>query len=282
MNMLKIIGLISAQVLILCSSAHAQGVIQEGQTSEAKKVSPITIKIEQAVVAINSSIHLSAAGDKAAQDGSWELAVSFYQKAVSLWSGNLAANYGLAKCYHQAGDTDKEIAAYQAAIYADDTSASIFRENHPLPLFQFVLLLCQNGRTSEAIPVYNHAASLMKYVHGQPSSGYLLPLFGKEQGEIPPTKARLQALAHVGIGIDPLETQTTKGGGRLAHLREAARLYPDSPVVYAYLSKQLEDMHDVAGAKAALDRANALGLSRVSNLLDAQTAIMQEEKKGVK
>ena len=65
------------------------------------------------------------------------------------------------------------------------------------------------------------------------------------------------------------------------HLKEAARLYPDSPVVQSYLGDVLAGAGDTAGAKAARAQANALGISRVTALLDAQTAIMQEQK-GVK
>ena len=78
--------------------------------------------------------------------------------------------------------------------------------------------------------------------------------------------------------IQTPETKDLKPAERLAHLKEATRLYPDSPEVYGYLSYQLDKMGDMAGAKAAVTRANGLGYQRVVALLQAQIAQMQAEK----
>ena len=92
------------------------------------------------------------------------------------------------------------------------------------------------------------------------------------------TSNRLQALAHVGMEIQTPETKDLKPTERLAHLKEAARLYPDSPEVYGYLSYQLDKMGGTAGAKAVMNRANGRRYQRVVALLEAQTAEMQVQR----
>ena len=78
--------------------------------------------------------------------------------------------------------------------------------------------------------------------------------------------------------IQTPETKDLKPAKRLAHLKEAARLYPDSPEVYASLSYQLNTMGGTAGAKAVMNRANGRRYQRVVALLQAQIAQMQAEK----
>lgn len=267
--------------LLLCSFAQAQ-VIQQNQSDGAgKKLSPVMAQMGQALVLIKESINASNLGNEATREGDWNLAINRYQKAVALWQDNAKADYGLARCYHETGEGDKEIQAYWAAIRSDNPAGDGFRETDTTKLLTFALLLDKSGQTTEAVTVYNHAAMLLRYMENKPSYGYLLPLFGTEQGQIAYTPARLQALAQVGLGVDSLYTQELKPAERLTHLREAARLYPASPVVQSYLGDVLAGAGDAVGAKAARVRANALGLSRVTALLDAQTAIMQEQK-GVK
>ena len=230
---------------------------------------------------IQESLKFYNFGNEAFQKGDWDLAIDRYQKAVALWQDNAKANYGLAQCYHEIGENDKEIQSYRAAIRSDNPGGDGFRETDTTKLLTYALLLNKAGQTVEAVTVYNHAAMLLKYTENKPNDGYLLPLFGTEQGQIAYTSARLQALAQVGLGAFSLYAQELTPAERVTHLREAARLYPNSPVVQSYLGDVLAGTGDAAGAKAARAQANALGISRVRGLLDAQTAIMQEEK-GVK
>ncbi len=204
-----------------------------------------------------------------------------FQNALNADPSNIIALRGLALCYISLGDTTRAIEAERGAVYASNQGEQFIRETNTANLMRFASLLDKAGQTAEAMTVYNHGASLLKYTDNKPNDGYLLPLFGAEQGQIAYTPARLQALTQVGMGIDSLYTQELTPAERLMHLKEAARLYPDSPVVQSYLGDVLAGSGDAAGAKAARAQANALGLSRVRGLLDAQTAIMQEQK-GVK
>lgn len=232
----------------------------------------------QATREISDSSTLAKSGDAAAVAGVWDQAKQCYLQALEKWKENGDANYGMAQCCHAAGDSAGELRYYRAFTYRGEPSESSFLTCDTTRLLIYAQALDKGGQTAEATTIYNHTASLLKYMDDKPSSVYLLPLFGTEPGQVAYTSARLQALVHVGLGVDSLYTQELKRSERLAHLREAVRLYPDSPVVYAYLEYQLRMTGDSAGAKAALNRANSLGLARVSALLDAQTAEMQAQK----
>lgn len=215
--------------------------------------------------------------------GDINAAILAFQEALTYEPTDPTAYRGLANCYLTLGDTQKALEAERGAVYAKgpgDTEPVIVNTNTS-NLLSFASLLDKTGQTAEAVTIYNHAAMSLKYMGNKPSFAYLLPLFGTEQGQVAYTSSRLQALVQVGLGVDSLYTQELKPAARLVHLREAARLYPDSPVVQSYLGDVLAGANDAAGAKAARARANALGLPRVRGLLDAQTAIMQEQK-GVK
>ena len=207
-------------------------------------------------------------------------AILAFQEALTYEPADITAYRGLANCYLQLGDTQKALEAERGAVYikgSGDTQPVIVDTNTS-DLLQLASLLDKTGQTAEAVTIYNHAAMSLKYIENKPNDVYLLPLFGTEQGQIAYTPARLQALVQVGLGAFSLYTQGLKPAERVVHLREAARLYPDSPVVQSYLGDVLAGAGDAAGAKAARAQANALDISRVRGLLDAQTAIMQEEK----
>ena len=212
--------------------------------------------------------------------GSVGAAILAFQEALTYEPADITAYRGLASCYLKLGDTQKALEAERSAVYLKgpgDTEPVIVDENTS-DLLQFASLLDKMGQAAEATTIYNHAAMSLKYIDDKPNDVYLLPLFGTEQGQIAYTSAHLQALVQVGLGAFSLYTQELKPAERVVHLKEAARLYPDSPVVQSYLGDVLAGAGDAAGAKAARAQANALGISRVRGLLDAQTAVMQEEK----
>ncbi len=228
---------------------------------------------------------LTAAGKSAAAKGDWEQAKSLFLQALekypSTYPGDYEAQWGMVQYYQRVGDSAGELKYYRAFTYQGEAVEANIRTLDTTKLLTYALLLNKAGQTAEAITIYNYAAMILKYVDSKPSKGYLLPLFGTEQGQIAYRSTRLQALAQVGLGVSSQATQELTPAERVVHLKEAARLYPNSPVVQSYLGDVLEGAGDAAGAKAARTKADSLGLSRVRGLLDAQTAIMQEQK-GVK
>lgn len=222
----------------------------------------------------------TAQGETLLKAGNLDAAIQAFQYVLSYKPGDIIAYHDLASCYLQLGDTQKALEAERGAVYikGGGDSVPVIRDTDTSNLLSFASLLDKTGQTAEATTVYNHAATLLKYMDNRPSSVYLLPLLGTEQGQIAYTPARLQALAQVGLGVFSQATQELTPAERVVHLREAARLYPNSPVVQSYLGDVLAGAGDAAGAKAARAQANSLGISRVRGLLDAQTAIMQEQK----
>ncbi len=260
------------------------GVLGVNHPLPGSPVPPVSPVGPEEVVESNA---LCLLGEGQAKKGEWATALVNYRQALNLWPQSKNALYGAAECAAGLGDAVSAASYFRSAVYTNDPTryglipGDGFQENNAIRLMQFASLLDKTGQTAEATTIYNRAATLLKYMDDKPSRGYLLPLFGTEQGQISYTSARLQALAQVGLGVDSQDTQELTPAERVVHLKEAARLYPNSPVVQSYLGDVLAGAGDAAGAKAARAQANALGISRVKGLLDAQTAIMQEQK-GVK
>lgn len=279
----RITALASSLMLLYLSSAHAQEQKKPNAVPETAQLrirsitthSPLPAYL---IEASEKSYAASLQGESQLKKGDTEGAIASFQTALVYSATNTSALRGLANCYIQTGDSAKAIEAERRAVYFNDPTEQVMRDNDTANLMLFASLLDKAGQTGEAKMVYNHAASLLKYMDGKPSDGYLMPLFGAEPGQIPYTSNRLQALTQVGLGIDSLDTQEVKRTEKIAHLREAIRLYPESPVAYAYLTYQLNLSGDKAGAKAAEAHSYRLGLLKVSGLLDAQTAQMQAEK----
>ena len=219
-----------------------------------------------------------AQGEAALKSGDPKNAIVVFQEALTYEPDNVVAYRDLANCYIALGNTAKAIEAERSAVYANDRGRQIIHETDTANLMEFASLLDKAGQTAEAATIYNYAVFLFQSSDGDLKFGRMMPLIGTRPGQVDYTSAHLQALVHVGLGIPTLYTQELKHAERLAHLRQAVLLYPDSPVIYAYLSKELEMMQDTAGASAAWDKANALGLPQVTALMDAQEAAMQAQQ----
>ena len=129
---------------------------------------------------------------------------------------------------------------------------------------EFVLLLSKAGQKQEALAVYHRAAHLLNYQDadtngGKPYLKVLLPKFDGSPSAIPYTPQRLQAMARVAISI---EEGAFGSKDALPQVQEAVRLYPDSPITYFYLGKQL-DLMQKKGAKEAYQKAAALGDDKI-------------------
>ncbi len=218
------------------------------------------------------------AGEGFFKKGDTANAISAFQAALTYDANDIIAFRGLSKCYTKLGDTSKALDSERRAVYFNDPAQRVIRESSTSNLMFFASLLDKAGQTAEAITIYNYGATLLKSMDGKPYYGYMMPLFGTEAGQISYASNRLQALTQVGRGIFSLDTQELKPAERLEFFKEAVRLYPDSPVVHAYLGDQLADMGDTAAAKVANTRADGLGLVRVLSLLEAQFAEMRIQK----
>ncbi len=212
-------------------------------------------------------------GDDLAKSGSWQAAQSQYRQALDSspedGSAHRLALYGMIACCRTAGDTVGGLTYSRQVIYRHGAVAEGFFENSPEPLMQFVLLLNKAGQTAEAMSVYNHAAYALDYQDSQYNGGkphlkVLLPEVVEERligDQVRYTPERLQALAETGIAHEEMGFGSDKEA--VAHMQDAVKLYPDSPVTYYYLGDALLIKNRV-GAKAAYQKAVQFG--------DAQTA----------
>ena len=196
-------------------------------------------------------------GDDFAKRGDGQNAQSQYQQALVLSPnfglGHQLALYGLIAYCRATGDTATELNYSRQAIYHHGSAADGFCENDSAKLMQFALLLNHVRQTTEAIQVYNRAASLLDYepvtlldykngqFHGgQPRLKVLLPEIVAGDllpGQVQYTPEHLQALADTALANQQQGFSSDKEA--LAHAEEAVNLYPDSAVTHYYLGEAL-------------------------------------------
>ena len=204
-------------------------------------------------------------GDEFAMHGAWQEARRNYQEVLTLEPTNDSAIYGLARCAGAVGDVKSEIGYFRRVIYAHDpshhaiVSGESFQGGDPDKLMEYVVLLSQTGQDQEALFVYRRAADLLNYENERPILKVLLPELVAERtlpAQVRYTPERLQALAKTAMAHEESGHGYTKEA--LAHIREAVKLYPDSPVTNYYLGEELLGTDD-RGAKAAYQKAAELG-----------------------
>ena len=124
---------------------------------------------------------------------------------------------------------------------------------------EFAILLSQTGQIEEALAIYYHAAASLNDMDGKPHLKVLLPELVEERtlpDQVRYTSEHLQALAETAIAHE--EDLFGENKETIAHMQEAVKLYPDSPVTHYYLGEILLTT-DRAGAKAAYQKAAELG-----------------------
>jgi len=217
------------------------------------------------IASTGHSLTLTKEGDGSVQRLDWQDAKQEYQQALDLWPNNLDALYGLAKCSQAAGDMAKAVGYYHQAIYSANPADKGFRETHTNRLMEFALLLNKAGQTTEAMFVYNHAASALDYQdsdmhNGKPYLKVLLPELAAEPTspeQVQYTPERLQALANTALAHEEAGFGSEKEA--YAHTQEAVKLYPDSAVTHYYRGEVISGPVHSAEAKAEYQKALDLG-----------------------
>lgn len=225
-------------------------------------------RLRQKMITEDQAYALVKTGDDLAKSGDWQHAQGQYQQALDLSPnaglGRQLALYGLIACCRTTGDMAKGLSYSRQAIYHNGSATDGFYENDTAKLTQFALLLNQVGQTVEAVQVYNRAAHSLDYRDsayngGKPYLDVLLPevaMGNSMPGQVKYTPEHLQALADTLLAY-------TQGGfwteeEVMAHIQEAVKLYPESPVTHYYLGGIIS-AKDRAGAKAAYQKAAELG-----------------------
>ncbi len=132
----------------------------------------------------------------------------------------------------------------------------------------FALLLNQLGQTDEAVFVYNHAVYALDYQgsddnSGKPTLKVLLPEIvaaDPAPDQLQYMSERLQALADTALAHE--ETGFGSNKEAVAHMQEAVKLFPESPVTNYYLGEIQSRAGGNAEAKAAYQKAAKLGDAR--------------------
>jgi tetratricopeptide (TPR) repeat protein len=264
MNYCKVTSLIIF-VLLIASAVSTQAAPVSTQAAPASFASLPVIDPEEAKQE-NNSVDYAKQGDINLHRLDWRGAQQEYQEALRLWSGNMNALYGLAKCSQAAGDPAKALDYYRKAVYPANPADKDFKENDTTRLMEFALLLNKAGQTAEAILVYNHAAYALDYQdsqfrNGEPSLKVLLPEIVVERvspDQVRYTPEHLQALAETALAHQNHDAKEER-----AQMDAAVKLYPDSPVTHYYQGEVLFRAND-PDAKAAYQKATELGDDKVS------------------
>jgi tetratricopeptide (TPR) repeat protein len=223
-------------------------------------------------------------GEAESKKGNWTAAMDNYHKALNLWPDSREALYLATEAAVALGDTTLAARYCRAAVHTDNpfNYGAIpddgFQENDIKRLMQFALLLNQVGQTAEAMSLYNRAAYLRDYQDsqfhgGKPYLKVLLPELVEERllpEQVRYTPERLQALADTALAHEELGFGSDKEA--LAHMQEAVKLFPESPVTHFYLGEALS-RKDPRAAKAAYRKAAELG--------DAGTRAAANDRLGV-
>lgn len=168
--------------------------------------------------------------------------IEAFQEALKYVPTNGLAYQRLAEAYTAAGQLDMAVDAYRKVVYDQFGPGVGNGIGNNVPVFmQFALVLLRTNHDDEALAVYHRTAHLLNYQdsenhNGKPYLSVLLPEFGDGPDQVAYTPQRLAAMAHVAIGYETFgfeDKQPTE------HLREAVRLYPDSPVAQFYLAEDL-------------------------------------------
>lgn len=168
--------------------------------------------------------------------------IEAFQEALKYVPTNGLAYQRLAEAYTAAGQLDMAVEAYRKVVY-DQFGPGVGNGigNNVSVFMQFALVLLRTNQDQEAQTVYARATHLLNYQdsenhNGKPYLPVLLPEFGDGPGQVAYTPERLAAMAHVAIGYETYSFVEKQPG---EHLREAVRLYPDSPVAQYYLAGHL-------------------------------------------
>ena len=202
--------------------------------------------------------------------GNLKLAQDDYNQALSLTPDSKTALYGAAECAIAAADFPRAVGYYRSAIYSNDPTRSDmvsgvgFQENGISRLMRFASVLSHSGQASEAMFVYNRATFRLDYQDSQSNGGkphlkVLLPELSAEPTspeQVQYKPEHLQALADTALAYE--ETSFGSDKEAIAHMQEAVKLYPDSPVTHYYQGHVLLRAND-PGAKAAFQKAIEIG-----------------------
>ncbi len=193
---------------------------------------------------------------------SYSVAERLFKQSLLSWPGNFDAIVGLSDTLEKENKVAEACTYYKQVVSPAATIASSLSSD-PILRLHYAILLSKNHEWDKSVSLYEDAIS-----HIPIGGGDQLPYqkFSFEKGNI--DSAKLEAIAHLQIGLrDPRHKSLSKEE-KLEHFKEAARLVPNLAIVQFYYGYGLEHVGKNAEAKAAYQKA--VRLSEPNSYLNSQ------------
>ncbi len=195
-------------------------------------------------------------GDAFLKAGKAEAARHCYELAIDYVPNDAVALQRIAKAYAIEGKVTEASQAYHKLFYEAKWQTV---GGSPTVYLEYAVILAKTGKPAEAVMFYQEGTRRVNYMDGKQNLKVLLPELVAERilpDQVRYTPEHLQALAETAIAHEELGFGSNKEA--LAHLQEAVKLFPDSPVTHYYLGDALR-IKDHIRAKAAYEKAARLG-----------------------
>ena len=195
-------------------------------------------------------------GDTFLKAGKTEAALRSFRAAMDYIPNDALALERIAETYAATGRVAEANQTYHKLFYESRWQSV---GGTPSVYLGYAIILAKTGNSIDAMKFYQEGAARVNYMDGKPSLKVLLPELVEERilaEQVRYTPERLQALADTAIAHEELGFGSNKEA--VAHMKEAVKLFPDSPVTHYYLGDALR-VKDPAGAKVAYQKAVALG-----------------------
>jgi tetratricopeptide (TPR) repeat protein len=201
--------------------------------------------------------------------GNTQAALRSFELAMDYLPSDPLALQKIAETYATTGRTVEAAKTYHRLFY--DAKWQSVGAN-PTVYLGYAVILAKTGNPAEAMKFYQEGVRRVNHMGGKQNLKVLLPELVEERllsEQVRYTPERLQALADTALAHEELGFGSDKEA--IAHMQEAVKLFPDSPVTHFYLGEALS-RKDQARARAAYRKAAELG--------DARTRVVVNERLG--
>jgi len=205
---------------------------------------------EARVVKVRRIFALTEQAEAAIQQGNDALAEAICHQALAVGNDSTACVL-LAQIYDRHNRINEAIAAYHALFYAHDYRWSSISAD-PNTHFRYVLALLRGHQWPEAVNIYEKAIQVTLRVEGH-------PLFEQQFDSQIPDYSRLEAVAHLGLGIIRPSYAPAYKPDQLSHLKAAIGLEPRWALAQYSYGQALEKAGRIAEAQMAYAKAAKLG-----------------------
>jgi tetratricopeptide (TPR) repeat protein len=206
----------------------------------------------------------------AMQEGHDTQAEALFHHALAL-DHDSEALLRLAQIYDRHDRRTEAVQAYHTLIYSNEYRWSSISTD-PNTHLRCVLALLRDGQWPQAVDIYNKAMNLTLLVDGQ-------PIFEQQFDPESPDFFRLEAVAHVGLGITSQLCGPQDKPEQLKHLKAAVGLEPRWALAQYSYGKALAEAGRSAEAQTAYATAAKLGDNQMkSKVAEASRRLTMRQK----